>query len=32
VQTFRVDEIVAAHRVESGDAGGKLVVDRTQST
>jgi NADPH:quinone reductase-like Zn-dependent oxidoreductase len=31
VRTFGVDEIVAAHRLmESGDAGGKLVVDRTK--
>jgi NADPH:quinone reductase-like Zn-dependent oxidoreductase len=31
VRTFGVDEIVAAHRLmESGDAGGKLVVDRTR--
>jgi NADPH:quinone reductase-like Zn-dependent oxidoreductase len=30
VRTFGVDEIVTAHRLmESGDAGGKLVVDRT---
>jgi NADPH:quinone reductase-like Zn-dependent oxidoreductase len=31
VRTYGVDEIVAAHQLmESGDAGGKLVVDRTR--